>query len=148
MTTEYPDGPRLAVGGVVIHKDRVLLVRRGKPPAEGQWAIPGGSVELGESMARAVERELLEETGVRVLAGDVCCVFEAVRRDTDDRVRFHYVIVDLLAEYVSGTPAPGSDALAAAWKSAVELAEMTVNANTLELLRKLAFLPYMTQMKG
>ena len=139
MGAEYPDEPRLAVGGVVIKDDRVLLVRRGKPPAFGEWAIPGGSVELGESLEQAVERELREETGITVRAGEICHTFEAVKRDDDGRVRFHYVIIDLMAEYISGEHAPASDATEAAWLTRAELKDRNINATTLELLSKLDF---------
>ena len=139
MGAEYPDEPRLAVGGVVIKDDRVLLVRRGKPPAFGEWAIPGGSVELGESLEQAVERELREETGITVRAGEICHTFEAVKRDDDGRVRFHYVIIDLMAEYLSGEPVPASDATEAAWLTLAELKDRNINTTTLELLSKLGF---------
>ena len=140
MGTEYPDVPRLAVGGVVIKGDRVLLVRRGKPPAFGEWAIPGGSVELGETLPQAVEREIREETGLIVKAGEICHTFEAVKRDDDGRVRFHYVIIDLTAEYLSGEPIPASDVTEAAWLTSGDLADRPVNATTIELLKKLDFI--------
>ena len=140
MGTEYPDAPRLAVGGVVIKDDRVLLVCRGKPPAFGEWAIPGGSVELGETLQQAVERELLEETGITVRAGEICHTFQAVKRDDDGRVRFHYVIIDLTAEYLSGEPVPASDVTEAAWLTSGDLAGRSINATTLELLNKLGFM--------
>ena len=140
MGTEYPDAPRLAVGGVVIKDDRVLLVRRGKPPAFGEWAIPGGSVELGETLQQAVKRELREETGITVRAGEICYTFEAVKRDDDGRVRFHYIIIDLTAEYISGEPAPASDVTEAAWLTPGDLAGRPINATTLELLNKLGFM--------
>jgi ADP-ribose pyrophosphatase len=137
MNTEYPDTPRVAVGGVVIQNEKVLLVRRGKAPAYGAWAIPGGSVELGESLKAAVERELLEETGITVRAGEVCHVFDAVRREAEGRIRFHYVIIDLLAEYVAGEPVPASDAIEAAWVPLADLEKKTINNSTLKLLNKL-----------
>ena len=140
MGAEYPDAPRLAVGGVVIKGDQVLLVRRGKPPAYGEWAIPGGSVELGETLQEAVERELREETGITVRAGEICHTFEAVKRDDDGRVRFHYVIIDLTAEYLSGEPVPASDVTEAAWLTPGDLAGRPVNATTIELLNKLGFM--------
>jgi ADP-ribose pyrophosphatase len=140
MGNDYPDAPRLAVGGVVIKDDRVLLVRRGKPPAFGEWAIPGGSVELGETLQQAVERELREETGVTVRAGEICHTFEAVKRDGGGRVRFHYVIIDLIADHVSGEPVPASDVTEAAWLTSGDLTGRSVNATTLELLRKLDFI--------
>jgi len=140
MGAEYPDKPRVAVGGVVIKEGRVLLVRRGKAPAFGQWAIPGGSVELGETLQQAVEREVREETGLSVRAGEVCYVFEAVKRDEHGRVRFHYVIVDLMADHLSGEPVPASDVTEAAWLPVEELENRPVNASTVALLRKLGFI--------
>ena len=119
---------------------RVLLVQRGKPPSEGEWAIPGGSVELGESLQDAVAREILEETGLTVRAGEICHVFEDIRRDDSGAVRFHYVIVDLWAEHVQGEPTPGSDVVQAAWIQVAELINMPVNINTMVLLKKLGFL--------
>jgi ADP-ribose pyrophosphatase len=140
MGIEYPENPQLAVGGVVIRDDRVLLVRRGKPPAYGEWAIPGGSVELGETLKEAVEREIREETGVTVRAGEVCYVFEAVKRDDAERIRYHYVIIDLMAEHLSGDPAPATDVTDAAWLGSAELEGRPVNTSTLALLRKLGFI--------
>ena len=136
---EYPDRPRLAVGAVVIHDRRVLLVQRGKPPARGQWAIPGGRVELGETLQAAAERETLEETGVQVHAKDVIYTFEHISRDANGRPRFHYVIVDLAAEYVGGVPVGHDDATDARWVTAVEMGGLQVNLNTLELLRRIGF---------
>jgi ADP-ribose pyrophosphatase len=132
---EYPDLPRLAVGAVVVHQDRVLLVRRAKAPAQGLWAIPGGSVRLGETLRQAAEREILEETGLTVRAGEVVLTFETIRRDPDGRVRFHYVIVDLLAEYLTGEPTPADDAAEARWFSADQIgAEPRMVEKTRELL--------------
>ncbi|MDX1512655.1 MAG: NUDIX hydrolase [Gammaproteobacteria bacterium] len=131
----YPDTPRVAVGAVVIRDGAVLLVRRAKPPSQGLWAIPGGSVELGESLQQAAERELLEETGVRVRAGAPCFAFDAVHHDADGRVRYHYVVIDVRAEYVSGEPAPRDDALDVRWVRPDELAALEVSERTLELLR-------------
>ena len=140
MGTEYPDSPRVAIGGVVFKDGGVLLVLRGKPPAHGEWAIPGGSVELGETLKKAVEREIREETGITVRAGEICHIFDAVKRDDEGRVRFHYVIIDLMAEYVSGEPVPASDVTEAAWLEPGDLAGRSINATTLELLRKLGFI--------
>ncbi len=138
---EYPDTPRVAAGGVVIRGDEVLLVLRGNPPGAGQWAIPGGSVRLGETLRAAVERELLEETGVIVRAGDPVYVLDAIVKDPNGHVQFHYVIVDLLAAFVEGEPRPGDDALAARWVRPNELAGLGVNKSTMKLLEKVGFLP-------
>ncbi len=132
----YPSSPRVAIGTVVIHQGAVLLVRRAKAPSEGLWAIPGGSVELGETLIEAAERELLEETGVRVRAGEFCYAFDAVQRDSGGRVQYHYVVVDLRAEYLSGEPRPGDDVLEARWVRPEELDALAVSERTLDLLRR------------
>jgi len=89
FATNYPPAPRVAVGAVVIRAGSVLLVRRGKAPSDGQWAIPGGSVELGETLQQAAEREILEETGIRIRAGKPVYTFDLIERDRQKRIRFH-----------------------------------------------------------
>jgi ADP-ribose pyrophosphatase len=131
-----PDAPVLGVGAVVRRGDAVLLVRRGKPPSQGEWAIPGGRVQLGESLARAAEREILEETGVIIEAGEVVYSFEFIEA-TAGRVAWHYVVLDLAARYVSGEPRRGDDASDAAWVRFSELERLPVNATTRTALRKL-----------
>lgn len=134
---EYPQRPCLAVGAIVFWNNQVLLVRRGKPPAAGQWAIPGGSVQLGETLQKAVEREVMEETGIVVCADAPVYQFETIERDETGRVRFHYVVIDLEATYVSGEIRPGDDALNAAWVSPDELKNFSVNSVTQMVLREL-----------
>lgn len=134
----YPEFPRVAIGSVVIRDGAVLLVRRAKPPSEGLWAIPGGSVELGETLQQAAERELFEETRVRARAGKPCYAFDAVHKDAQGRVRFHFVVVDLRAEFVSGEPEAGDDVLEARWVRPHELEAMAVSERTLDLLREAA----------
>jgi 8-oxo-dGTP diphosphatase len=131
----YPDAPRVAVGAVVLKDGRVLLVKRRDPPNAGQWAIPGGTVRLGESLREAAERELYEETGIRARAGAPVYIFDVVDRDLTGRTRYHYVIADLLVEYVSGNPAPRDDAVGARWLSPQELDSIPINATTRDLLR-------------
>lgn len=130
----YPDAPRPAVGAVVFKDHAVLLVRRGQPPALGMWAIPGGSVRLGETLQTAAEREILEETGIVIRAGEPVFVFDVVERDDSGEVKYHYVIVDLAAEYVAGDPRPGDDAADARWVSPDDLATLCVNPATRRLL--------------
>jgi ADP-ribose pyrophosphatase len=136
----YPDAPRVAVGAVIIHQNKVLLVLRGQAPARGLWAIPGGSVELGETLAVAVEREVLEETGLQVQAGTVIHTFDAIECDDAGRVKFHYVIVDLLATAQDpGRPLqPSDDVLDAAWFSLaeVEAPDLAISDTTLALVRQ------------
>lgn len=135
--TEYPARPRVAVGAVVFKENRVLLVQRGKPPAAGQWCIPGGSVKLGETLQMAAEREIMEETGIAVRAREPVFHFETIEKDETGRIRFHYVIIDLAAEYVSGEIIAGDDARDARWVSSGELNELAVNSVTLNALQSL-----------
>lgn len=132
---DYPGNPRVAVGAVVFKEGRVLLVRRGQPPAEDLWAIPGGSVEIGETLQEAVEREILEETGIQIRALKPIYTFDVIDRDAAGKVRFHYVIVDLAADYIRGEPVPGDDALDARWVSAGEISGLEVSTATLKLLK-------------
>ncbi len=119
-----PRQPILGVGAVVRRDGAVLLVRRGREPYRGEWAIPGGRVNWGESLATAAERELLEETGVSIRAGAPAYCFEVIDAD------HHYVVVDLSAEYLAGEPRAGDDADAAAWVPLTELEHRPVNATT------------------
>ncbi|MGD8667082.1 MAG: NUDIX hydrolase [Desulfobacterales bacterium] len=132
---DYPEHPRVAVGAVVFKDGCVLLVRRGQPPAEDLWAIPGGSVKIGETLQQAAEREIQEETGIRIRAAEPIYTFDVIERDESEGIRFHYVIIDLLADYASGELAAGDDALEARWVSAEEITELKVSASTLKLLK-------------
>ena len=120
FTREYPDAPRVGVGAVILDRDRVLLVKRGQAPSLGKWSIPGGLVHLGESIADAVRREVLEECGVRIRILDLCGVIDRVRHApadgaADARVHYHYVIIDYVASIESGAPRAGSDAAEVRW---------------------------------
>ena len=137
----YPVAPVPAVGAVVVHDGSVLMVRRGKAPSRGVWAVPGGRVELGETLAAATEREVREETGVEVRAGEPIWSFDSVIRDDEGRIAYHYVIVDLLADYVAGTPRARDDALEARWVRPEELSRLLVSKPTLELLERIGFRP-------
>lgn len=133
--SEYPSLPRVAVGAVVFKDERVLLVRRGQPPAQDLWAIPGGRIEIGETMQQAVEREIFEETGITVRALDPVYTFDVIDRDEHGRPRFHYVIIDFTADYVGGQIKAGDDAAAARWVSADELGSLKVSSKTRQLLK-------------
>ncbi len=131
----YPNHPRVGVGAVVFREGKVLLIFRGKPPAQHTWAIPGGSVNLGETLQQAAEREVQEETGVIITAREPIFTFDAIVRDETDQVQFHYVVVDLAADYVSGEPTPGDDALDARWVSSDEMEGLRMNEMTGKLLK-------------
>jgi 8-oxo-dGTP diphosphatase len=136
---EYPDRPRVGVGAVVIKDDKILLVKRGIPPSKGLWAIPGGNMKLGETLKETAEREILEETGIAIEAGDPIYAFDFMERDDEGTIRYHYVVVDLLAEYIKGEPCGADDALEARWLTWEELKNFSVSKNTLALLRKIGF---------
>lgn len=138
--TEYPDKPRVAVGAVVIHNGCILLVKRGKPPANDEWAIPGGSVELGETLQIAAEREIYEETGITIQAHKVIYTFDSIIKE-GNRIRFHYVILDFEASYVAGEPQAGDDVQKAGWFGPEEVATLGVNTRTLDLLTEIGFIP-------
>jgi ADP-ribose pyrophosphatase len=127
--------PQLAVGAVVFKNGQVLLVRRAHPPGMDLWAIPGGKVELGESLQAAAEREILEETGITIRAGEPLYGFDGIDRDANNCIRFHYVIVDLSADYVRGKIQPGDDAVEARWIGPGELEDLKISSETVTLLR-------------
>ena len=106
---QYPDGPVVGVGAVIFRGEEVLLVRRGQEPALGSWSLPGGVVELGESLGEAVVREVQEETGLAVEVLGITAVLERVFRDRDNRIEYHYVLVDFACAYVSGEMSPATD---------------------------------------
>jgi ADP-ribose pyrophosphatase len=137
----YPDAPRVAVGAVVTYQDKVLLVLRNQPPAQNMWAIPGGSVHLGETLQAAAEREVLEETGLRIKAGEVIYTFDAIVHDQEGRIQFHYVILDLKAEVLDPSQPliPADDARDAGWFSLVDLdrPDLIISEATRTLLRQM-----------
>jgi mutator protein MutT len=124
----------VGVGAVVLHEGRVLLIRRGKEPLRGRWLIPGGTVELGETLEQAIVREVREETGIVVRPREVVLVFDRIHREAGE-VRYHYVVIDYLCEYLSGEPHAGSDAEAAAFVPEAELPGYDIPDQALELLR-------------
>lgn len=129
------------MGAIVLHQNTVLLVLRGQAPSKDLWAIPGGRVELGESLKSAAEREVLEETGLQVTAGEVVFTFDVIDRDSAGRVRFHYVILDLLARPVDPTQPlrAADDARDARWFTLDEINQpaLPISIPTRQLLNRI-----------
>lgn len=120
---EFPQGPIVGVGAVVVHQGRVLLVQRGREPLKGKWSLPGGMLELGESLTQGVAREVQEETGLDVEAVELVELIDRIHKESGpsgERVRYHYVIADYLCRVIGGTLQAASDADAVRW---VERAE-------------------------
>jgi ADP-ribose pyrophosphatase YjhB (NUDIX family) len=119
LQREYPASPLLGVGAIVIQHGRVLLVQRGHEPAKGQWSLPGGLIDLGETLHKAVAREVLEETGLVVEPVELVELLDRIHRE-GDRVRYHYVIADYLCRVIGGTLLAASDADAVRWVDRAE----------------------------
>jgi 8-oxo-dGTP diphosphatase len=133
---EYPERPLVGVGGVVISNGRALLIRRGGPPLEGQWSIPGGMLEVGETLLEGVRRELLEETGIEVSVGELIDVFERINLDGDGKTRYHFVVLDYLCEAMSGEARAGSDVTDVAWAAPGELANYSLSETATRVILK------------
>jgi 8-oxo-dGTP diphosphatase len=132
----YPERPLVGVGGIVFREDKVLLIRRGKAPGKGQWSIPGGGVRLGETLERALKRELLEETGLDVEPLDLIKVLDRIIPGEDGRIRYHYVLIDYLCVIRGGTLAAGSDALKAGFYPLKSLPKMDLTPGAEEVIRQ------------
>ena len=145
---EFPDAPRVGVGAVVLDGERVLLARRGRAPSAGKWSIPGGLVHLGERLEEAAVREVQEETGLRVRLLGLCGVIDRVVRDTDV-VRYHYVIIDYVAESVGGRLQAGTDAAEVRWVAVGDLGQYDCTEGLAEMiLRALAIQRAMSSQPG
>src|SRR3954469_16357759 len=118
MQREYPRQPLVGVGAVIVEKGRVLLIKRGKAPLLGEWSIPGGMLELGETLRQAAEREALEETGLVVRASELLGIFDRIVADEAGRHQYHYVLIDFLCEVISGELQAAGDAADAQWFTA------------------------------
>jgi 8-oxo-dGTP diphosphatase len=133
---EYPEGPLVGVGGVVIEQGRTLLIKRGSAPLEGQWSIPGGMLELGETIEQGVRRELAEETGIEVRVLALIEVFERIIPGEAGRTRYHFVILDYLCERVSGEARAASDVTDVAWAREDELEKYGMTAMAMRVIRR------------
>jgi 8-oxo-dGTP diphosphatase len=146
MTTrrEYPKLPMVGVGGVVIQDGRALLIRRGTEPLKGEWSIPGGMLEIGETLLAGVERELLEETGLTVRVIELIEIFERIShaeipgvvREVGARPQYHFVIVDYLCEVMGGAPIAGSDVTDLAFATEDELSRFNLTPTAMRIFKK------------
>src|SRR6201984_3327877 len=136
MKREYPETPLVGVGAIIIEERRVVLVKRGHPPLEGKWSIPGGVLEVGETLRKAVVREALEETGLAVEPGELLGVFERVLPDEQGRMKYHYVLIDFLCRAVAGELVAGDDADEVRWFRRDQLAPLQLARETEEVILK------------
>ena len=135
MAHEFPAGPVVGVGGVIVNEGRALIIKRANEPYKGQWSIPGGRVELGEALADAVRREMREETGLDVAVGPLIEVFERIQHDVGG-VRYHFVIVDYLCSCTGGELRAGDDAEDAVWVTSEQLEHYDIRASAVAVIRK------------
>ena len=136
MSRSYPNRPIVGVGVVVFRDDRVLLIKRGKPPRMGDWSLPGGMQEIGETVFEAAVREVQEETGVTICDIALIDVVDSITLDDDARVQFHYTLIDVVAKWRSGEPAGGSDAMHAEFVSLDDVSKLVLWRETHRIIAK------------
>ena len=135
MKREYPEAPIVGVGAIIIENGRVALVKRGHDPFIGEWSIPGGALELGETVTNAVRREVLEETTLVVEPISLLNVYDRVILDNDERILYHYVLIDYLCKRISGDLQAGSDCDRAHWFTEEEMTKFLLPPDTAEVIR-------------
>jgi len=136
MNREYPDRPFVGVGAVIIDAGRVVLVKRGHAPLKGEWSIPGGVLEVGETLRQAAIREAKEETGLIVEPTELLGVYDRVVKDDFGRTLYHYVLIDFLCRRVEGEPLGAGDADEARWFTPEGVAKLPLAEDTAEVIRK------------
>jgi len=136
MKRRYPDQPLVGVGAVIFRGEEVVLVRRGQEPDQGNWSLPGGLVELGETLTAAIHREIAEETGLRVRILGIAAVLERLYPDAAGKIAYHYVLIDYLCEYLEGELKPGSDITAACFVALGDLDRFELPQLTLKVIRR------------
>jgi ADP-ribose pyrophosphatase YjhB (NUDIX family) len=135
MKREYPDVPLVGVGAIIVDRDRVVLVKRGHAPLQGEWSVPGGVLEVGETLRHAAVREVLEETGLRVEVDELLGVYDRILRDSDERTRYHYVLIDFLCRRIDGEPQGAGDAAEARWFTRGEVAGLLLPPDTEDVIK-------------
>jgi 8-oxo-dGTP diphosphatase len=136
MERRYPRRPMVGVGALIFREERVMLVRRGREPAYGKWSLPGGLVEVGETLRGAIRREVLEEVGLEVTPKDVVAVLDRVLLDAESQIEYHYVLLDFLCECAPGEPLAASDVLDVAFVQLDRLQRYPLTEGTEEIIRR------------
>ena len=136
MQREFPEVPLVGVGAVIIEENRVVLVKRAHPPLQAQWSIPGGVLEVGELVREAAVREAREETRLIVEPGELLGVYDRVLRDPEQRVQYHYVLIDFLCRRVGGEILAGSDAAEVCWFTREGLTALNLAADTQDVIQR------------
>lgn len=133
---EYPIAPLLGVGVVVKKGNSILLIQRSKEPKKGVWTFPGGMINLGEPIRQAAIREVKEECSIDIKLHDIISVVDLIDKDKQNKIRYHFVLIDFLAEYIDGELKPDSDALDAAWVSPENLSNYNIPELTQKVIHK------------
>tara|TARA_B100001540_G_scaffold291859_1_gene289741 strand:- start:850 stop:1299 length:450 start_codon:yes stop_codon:yes gene_type:complete len=145
---DYPNRPFVAVGVVIWQGDRVLLTRRAKPPRAGAWSIPGGAQHIGETIFETAHREVMEETGLLIKNLQLIDVIDLIDRDEENQIRHHYTLIDLQAEYSSGSIKPGDDCTDARWVRPDEMENYDLWHETTSMIRLAATKRPMSKCKS
>jgi 8-oxo-dGTP diphosphatase len=132
----YPEHPLLGIGALIFEGGRILMAQRGKAPLMGQWSLPGGLVETGESLENAVRREVLEETGLEVKPLGVLEIFERIMRNAEGAAEYHYVLLDYICRVTGGTLCAGDDASRVQWVEQRALKDLHITEGTLAVIEK------------
>ncbi len=136
MQREFPEVPLIGVGAIIVEGERVVLVKRAHPPLQAQWSIPGGVLEVGELLREAAVREAREETGLTVEAVELLGVYDRVLRDPEQRVQYHYVLIDFLCRRVAGDLAAATDAAEVKWFTQKQLPALNLAEDTVDVIQK------------
>ncbi len=134
MKRRYPERPLVGVGAIILREDQVLLVQRGREPSYGKWSVPGGLVELGESLQEAIVREVREEVGLEVRVRDLVVALDRVIPDQEGRIEYHYILLDFLCECNAGDPSPASDVLDCAFVAIGSLPQYDLTRGTAQAI--------------
>ena len=132
----YPRRPIIGVGALIFHRGRILMAQRGKEPLKGWWSLPGGALEVGESLDFAVRREVREETGLEIEPLRVFEIFERIMRDAEGAPEYHYVLIDYICRVAGGTLCAGDDVCRVEWMKLEQLKSLQITEGTLGVIEK------------